>query len=163
MKSITLDQWGRMNVRQRSWLVCRALGEKAYVYWHCTQADGQRVGGSYQRRSQCVDFIRIAQELTEEQAAEMGVPFPHPMATCRPVPSVAYPMYAEYDHVAIRQGIELLKEFGAFAVVMHGTNITATAGGKRASGATLEEAVCLLILMIRGFIAPKTRKKRRVA
>lgn len=152
MKAITYQQWVKMNARQRSWMVCRALGNGANVYWHCTKPDGSLVGGSFSRRDECLDCIEFAKKLTLKEAVKHGVPYPHPFADCTPRPAVAYPMYADYDHVGIRLGMDLLKEHGSFSLNAQGPLITARAGKKQARGESIQEAVSLLILKLRGFL-----------
>lgn len=152
MKAITLQQWRRMTSKQRSWVVCRALGEHVRVFWHCVLPSGSIYGGSYDTRKHCTELIETAQELTLESAQRLGVPFPHPLRNAVALPSASFPHYAEFDHLSIRLGKDILRDHGSFRLFKKSDKITAFAGGYKATGNSIEEAVCLLVLRLRRLI-----------
>lgn len=152
MKTITLSQWGKMSPRKRSWLVCHARGEKASVFWHCVLPSGETVGGSYKSKRHCEGMIEAARTLTAKEARQMAIPYPHPMADTHAEPVVAYPLYAEYDHVGMRLGMSILRDYGSFALTTKEGTVTAASNGIGASGESIEEAVSLLALKLWGLV-----------
>lgn len=152
MKAITSAQWDRMDARKRSWLVCRALGENACVFWHCTKANGDTVGGSYQTKEYCDGLIKAAKKMTRKQAERAGVPFPSPFAETHPVPTVAFAQYAEYAHLAARLINVILEDHGAFELRKNGRYLIAFAGAHSASSLHFTDLVCSLFLISRALL-----------
>ena len=154
MKAISLSQWQKMTPKKRSWLVCRALGKRATVFWHCVLPDGEIVGGSYQSSARCRTLIESAKTLTQKEADQMHLPFPHPLANARPEPTASYPHYAGLDHCGIRLGMAILRKHGSFNLRASDSMVTASSGRCRATGETIEEAASLLVLKQHGLIKP---------
>jgi hypothetical protein len=156
MKPVTLAQWKKMNAFQRSWLVCKTLGERATVFWHVHQPDGTHVGGSYQSKDYCEFLIKAANDLTESDAKRMDLPFPHPMKDGVIKPTVAFPQYAEHAHLAGRLILEMANET-SFTVSRYPEAWYVTKGSHFSHGATFEEAVCLLFLRIHSVVRKESK------
>jgi hypothetical protein len=62
----------------------------------------------------CQNLVSHSRSLTRKKAIEAWGKYPHPFSSCTVRPSVAFPLYAEYDHMAIglmkalrREGFEV--------------------------------------------------------
>ena len=155
MKPITVKQWEAMNPEKRSWLVCHLVGDRAHVYWECIKPDGGKLGGSYDSLAYCAGLIHSAKTITKKESEKAGVPYPHPFAATRPVCSIAYPLWAAVDHIAIRLGLRILEEYQSFAIEKRADRWMACCPVGRMMGVTagtIEEAVALLYLLLKGKI-----------
>jgi hypothetical protein len=163
MKAITIAQWNRMNPRQRSWLVVKALGKRsAKVYWSLHHPDGGTCGGSYESRKYAFAIVDRAQEMVGEYlAARAKGPraiskwmskYPdHSIETvtrfsiCVVRCSVAYPTYAEYDHLAAELMLDLmmsgemvsLKHYRDAQQFMVGDSVRSSVGNSLAAATAL--------------------------
>lgn len=165
MKPISISQWNMMNAKKRSWLVCRVLGKRASVYWSLYHPDGGTMGGSYDSRRFAFDLVDEAQSMIGKY---LNTPrrkwrevFPNHthetvlrFSLCVVRPSVAYPSYAEYDHLAIALINELLVA-GQTVTLKHykEANVFMVGDSVRSSlGQSLAAAACLTFLKAKGMI-----------
>lgn len=154
MKAIQLEKYLAMSDKKRSWIVARALGEKANIYWHCVSPDGTKHGGSMSRKSQCDSMIATARSLTKKQAASIPCEFPHPFAECTALPCTAFAHYAVYDHVAMRLIPVIIRDFGKIEIsTCNSQSVSAEAGGFFAVGTSIQYALCILFLKLHNLIS----------
>lgn len=148
MKPITTEKWLSMNLEKRSWIVCRAKGIQAKIYWHCVAPDGVKISGSMGTKKRVDDMIDTARKLTKKEAARIPCQFPHPFATCEAKPSQAFPHYAEHEHIALSLIPEIISKHGSVKLFETIFGMTASAGDRAATTDSLTTSVCLLFLRL---------------
>ena len=147
MKPITVAQWNRMSVHQKSWITLRAIGQaKATVLFGYMDRNGKQIGGTPALYDYC---RRIVEACNSDPAGEVEDKIARP---------VTIRAYACFPHVAgmwaasekvmlwlIAQGkwITLERSSGEFYVQLNGC-----LGGRTFGKAlSLPEALCQLALV----------------
>jgi hypothetical protein len=102
MKPFPHEKWRSMNSAKRSWLICRAFDlAKPSIYWILVHPTEGQIGGSYQSMKFCQGLVSSGRSLSRKKSIEACGKYPHPVSACAISPSVAFPRYAEYDHLAV--------------------------------------------------------------
>lgn len=172
MKAVTYTQWSRMNSRQRSWLVCKARGYRARVFWSLIHRDGKQCGGSYDSLKWATGLVERAKEMVAEReklCAKLGddagslkwnINYPDHIfsqvrrySECTVRCDVAFPLYAENDHSAPELFKEMVATGHAVVIEMTGVYAHVTCGRVYEVMPTLAEAASLAFLKVRGLVS----------